>query len=77
MSRVMWARMYRLKIPIPADISNDKRGIDDEFEKVTGKECDDAARELNDQDFRQAMERALRQLLEKKKKEKRKIELAA
>ena len=77
MSRVMWARMYRLKIPIPADIHNDRRGIDDEFEKVTGKECDDAARELNDQDFRQAMERALRQLQEKKKKEKRQVELAA
>jgi len=69
--------MYRLKIPIPADISSDKRGIDDEFEKVTGKDCDEAARQLNDQDFRQAMERALRQLLEKKKKEKRQVEIVA
>jgi hypothetical protein len=77
MSGVMWARMFRLMIPLPADISSDKRDIDDAFEKVTGKECDDAARQLNDQDFRQAMERALRQLLEKKKKEKRQVEIAA
>ena len=73
MSTQMWARMYRLKIPIPPDIS--KRAIDEEFEKVTGKECDNATRQLTDQDFRQAMERALRQL--QKKKEKRKMEIAA
>ena len=75
MSTVMWSRAYRLKIPIAPDIS--KSDIDDEFEKITGKECDDAARQLTDQDFRQAMERAMRQLQEKKKKEKKQVEVAA
>ena len=75
MSTVMWARAYRLKIPITPEIP--KRDIDKEFERITGKECDDAAKTLNDQDFRQAMERAMRQLLEKKKKEKRQVEIAA
>lgn len=75
MSTVMWSRAYRLKIPIPPDIS--KRAVDEEFERITGKDCDDAARQLTDQDFRQAMERALRQLQEKKKKEKKQVEVAA
>ena len=75
MSRIMWSRAYRLKIPISPDVS--KRAIDKEFEKITGQECDEAARQLPDQDFRQAMERAMRQLLEKKKQEKRKVEIAA
>jgi len=68
----MWSRMYKLKIPIPPDIP--KRAIDDEFEHQTGKECDDAARELTDNDFRQAMERAIQQLRQKKKN--KPIELA-
>ena len=75
MSTAMWSRAYRLKIPIAPDV--DKRAVDDEFERITGKECDDAARELTDQDFRQAMELALRQLQEKKKKEKKQVEVAA
>jgi uncharacterized protein YfbU (UPF0304 family) len=75
MSKIMWSRAYRLKIPIPPEIP--KRDIDKEFERITGKDCDEAAKVLNDADFRQAMERAMRQLQEKKKKEKRPVELAA
>ena len=75
MSRVMWAKMYRLKIPIPPELP--KRAIDDQFEKVTGKECDDAAKTLTDEEFKQAMEKALKQLQEKKKKEKKEEPIAA
>ena len=75
MSRIMWARMYKLKIPISPELP--KREIDEEFEKITGKECDDAAKTLTDEEFKQAMEKAMKQLLEKKKKEKKEEPIAA
>lgn len=72
----MWDRIHRLQIAIPPEVKDSPRGresLDEEFERITGKECDSAAKQLTDQDFRQAMERAIAQLLKKKKR----IEIAA
>jgi len=74
MSLKMWDRVHRLKIAIPPEVS--RNDVDDHFEKVTGKDCDLAAETLNDQDFRNAMNRALEQLQKKKQKE-RSLEVAA
>ncbi len=72
MSQIMWSRLFRLKIPIPPDIS--KKDVDKAFEDETHKDCDEAAKVLNDKDFRDAMQRAFQKLREKKKVP---IELAA
>ncbi len=72
MSQIMWSRMFKLKIPIPPDIS--KKEVDKAFEDETHKDCDEAAKVLNDKDFRDAMQRAFNKLREKKKQP---IELTA
>ena len=60
----MWNRVHKLKVNIPKDVS--EKDLDRAFETVTGKDCDEAAKELSNKEFRKMMERAIQRLREKK-----------
>ena len=60
----MWNRIHSLKVNIPKDI--DEKDLDRAFETETGKDCDDAAKELSDTDFKRMMDKAIQRLREKK-----------
>jgi len=64
MSQFMWNRIHSLKVNIPKDI--DEKDLDRAFETETGKDCDDAAKELSDTDFKRMMDKAIQRLREKK-----------
>ncbi len=49
---------------IPKDVS--EKDLDRAFETETGKDCDEAAKELSDKEFRRMMDRAIQRLREKK-----------
>ena len=42
--------------------------LDKEVERITGKECDDAARSLSKEDFRRVAEEAMRNIKKRKNK---------
>ncbi len=64
MSNVMWNRVHKLKLNIPKDV--DEKDLDTAFEAETGKDCDEAAKKLSDNDFKRMMEKAVQRLREKK-----------
>lgn len=64
MSIIMWNRIHKLEIKIPPDVS--KHDVDKAFETETGKDCDEAAKQLSDKDFRKMMDKAIQRLREKK-----------
>jgi len=64
MSNIMWNRVHKLKVNIPKDVS--EKDLDRAFETETGKDCDEAAKELSDKEFRRMMDRAIQRLREKK-----------
>ncbi len=66
MSKLMLVRVRRLRLTIPIDVSTDQ--LDESFERVTGHDCDKAAVQMTDVDFRRAIDKAIL-LARRKKKE--------
>jgi hypothetical protein len=62
----MFARISRLRIFVPPDVSADE--LDNSFEDATGKDCDIAAMQLSAEEFRRAVAKAI-QIARKKKTE--------
>ena len=60
----MWNRVHKLNVNIPKDVN--EKDLDRAFETETGKDCDEAAKELSNKEFRKMMERAIQRLREKK-----------
>ena len=64
MSQFMWNRIHKLNVKIPKDI--DQKDVDRAFETVTGKDCDEAAKTLSDDEFKRMMDKAIQALRQKK-----------
>ena len=67
MSKKMFERIARLLPSVMEDLdAHERQELDAEFERVTLKDCDEAARTMSDEDFRRAIEEALRNLRRRK-----------
>ena len=67
MSKLMLVRVRRLRLTIPSDVSTNQ--LDQSFERVTGQDCDKAAVQMTDMDFRRAIEKAILLVRRGKKKQ--------
>jgi hypothetical protein len=65
----MWAKIRRLDIYVPSEYRD---SLDEEFERQTGRDCDEAAKRMEDPEFEKAIVKALEALRKKKP-----IEIAA
>ncbi len=63
MSDHMWAKIRRLDIYVPSEFRDE---LDEEFERLTGRECDEAAKRMEDAEFEKAIVKALEALRRKK-----------
>lgn len=59
----MWAKIRRLDIYVPSEFRDE---LDNEFERQTGRDCDDAARRMEDAEFEKTIIKALEALRKKK-----------
>jgi hypothetical protein len=69
MSDFFFERMRR-ELFILVEARNEKahHELDEEVERITGKECDDAARSLSKEDFKNVAEEAMQNIRKRKKK---------
>ncbi len=70
MSDLFFDRMARELISLFVEARQEKiqHELDEEVERITGKECDDAARTLSSEDFRKVAEEAMRNIKKRKNK---------
>jgi hypothetical protein len=70
LSDLFFDRMARELIALFVEARNEKvtHELDEEVERITGKECDDAARTLSKEDFRKVAEEAMGNIRKRKKK---------
>jgi hypothetical protein len=70
MSDLFFDRMRRELFILFVEARNEKvqRELDEEVERITGKECDDAARALSKEDFKRVAEEAMMNIRKRKQK---------
>jgi hypothetical protein len=70
MSDFFFERMRRELFILFVEARNEKahHELDEEVERITGKECDDAARSLSKEDFKRVAEEAMQNIRKRKKK---------
>ena len=70
MSDLFFDRMARELIALFVQARNEKvtHELDEEVERITGKECDEAARTLSRADFKRVAEEAMENIRKRKKK---------
>jgi hypothetical protein len=70
MSDLFFDRMARELIALFVEARKEKVTVelDEEVERITGKECDDAARTLSDADFKRVAEEAMQNIRNRKKR---------
>jgi len=70
MSDLFFDRMARELIALFVEARKEKvtAELDEEVERITGKECDDAAKTLSDGDFKRVAEEAMENIRKRKKK---------
>ncbi len=71
MSDLFFDRMARELITLFVEARKERvtRELDDEVERITGKECDDAARTLSEADFRRVAQEAMENIRKRRKKQ--------
>ena len=78
MSKKMLERMARLLPELFRELDVwERRGLDEEFERVAMRDCDEAARTMSDSEFRRAIEEALRNLRRRRGKRREEIPAVA
>lgn len=81
MSEFFFDRMRRELFILFVQARNEKvqKELDEEVERITGKECDDAARALSKEDFKRVAEEAMENIRKKRKRspEKSSVEVSA
>ena len=70
MSEFFFERMRRELFLLFVQARNEKvqNELDEEVERITGKECDDAARSLSRSDFKKVAEEAMRNIRKRRQK---------
>jgi dipeptidase len=70
MSDLFFDRMARELIALFVEARKEKvqHELDEEVERITGKECDDAARTLSKSEFKRVAEEAMQNIRKRKKK---------
>lgn len=69
MSRLFFERMQRELASLHSSLSPPERGeVDREVERITGKDCDDAARSLSKEEFKEVAEAAVRGVKQRAKR---------
>jgi len=70
MSDFFFERMRRELFVLFVEARNEKaqHDLDEEVERITGKECDDAARALSKADFKRVAQEAMENIRKRKKK---------
>jgi hypothetical protein len=70
MSDLFFDRMARELVTLFVEARKDKieHELDEEVERITGKECDDAARTLSKSDFKRVAEEAMENIRKRKKR---------
>ena len=70
MSEFFFDRMARelTKLFVEARTEKVQRELDEEVERITGKECDDAARSLSRSEFKRVAEKAMENIRKRRKK---------
>jgi len=71
MSDLFFDRMARELITLFVEARKEKvtHELDEEVERITGKECDDAARTLSEADFRSVAQEAMENIRKRRKKQ--------
>jgi len=72
MSDLFFDRMRRELFLLFVQARNEKvqKELDEEVERITGKECDDAAKALSGEEFRRVAEEAMQNIGKRRKKKK-------
>ncbi|MGA2664386.1 MAG: hypothetical protein ABSF83_05530 [Nitrososphaerales archaeon] len=70
MSDLFFDRMRRELFLLFVEARNEKaqKELDEEVERITGKECDDAAKALSGQEFRRVAEEAMQNIRKRRRK---------
>jgi len=71
MSDLFFDRMARELIALFVEARREKvtRELDEEVERITGKECDDAARTLSEGEFKRVAQEAMENIRKRRKKQ--------
>ncbi len=71
MSRLFFQRIERELAPLLASLASpERREVDREVERITGKDCDDAARALSKEEFKEVAEAAVWSVKQRTKRRK-------